>query len=141
MPTATSPRRSPSTERRRATAPCRTLTRASFPHAGAVERLVPCWRLGRAHVFAYFRAHLERTRPRAAASSSAAVTTGSNRRARLRPFYGVDLDNLLLDLHGDVRYDVVVEPGVVLLLRLPDLGNAKALGVLERDVEHEPRLL
>jgi hypothetical protein len=29
----------------------------------------------------------------------------------------------------------------VLLLRLPDLSNAEALRILERDVEHEPRLL
>ena len=53
----------------------------------------------------------------------------------------MDLNNFLLDLHGDVRYDVVVEPGVMLLLRLPDFGNTEALGILERDVEHEPRLL
>src|SRR5882672_1819162 len=53
----------------------------------------------------------------------------------------VDLDHFLLDLHGDVRNDVRVEPGVVLLLRLPRLGDAEALRVFERDVEHEAGLL
>src|SRR5215217_3949206 len=47
---------------------------------------------------------------------------------------------LLLDLHRHVRDDVFVEPGVMLLLRLPDLGDAKALVVFIGDMEYEPRL-
>jgi hypothetical protein len=53
----------------------------------------------------------------------------------------VKLDYLLLDLGWDVRDDVLVEEAVVLLLRLPHLGHAGALGVLKGDVEHEARLL
>src|SRR5207245_1372903 len=53
----------------------------------------------------------------------------------------VQLDYLLLDLGRDVRHDVLVEERVVLLFRLPDFGYAEALGILERDVEHEAGLL
>ena len=53
----------------------------------------------------------------------------------------VKLDYLLCDLSRHVRHDVLVEVGVVLLFRLPHLGDAEALGVLKRDVEHEAWLL
>jgi hypothetical protein len=53
----------------------------------------------------------------------------------------VKLDHFLCDLSRDVRHNLLVEEGVVLLFRLPHLGNAEALGVLERDMEHEARLL
>jgi len=47
----------------------------------------------------------------------------------------VDLDHLLGDLHGDMRYDVLVEPGVVLFLGFPELRHAEAIRVGVPDVE------
>src|SRR5205085_3908068 len=52
---------------------------------------------------------------------------------------GVDLNDLLLNA-WDVRLDVLVEPAVVLLLALPDLGDSERAIVHEGDVVHEPRL-
>ena len=53
----------------------------------------------------------------------------------------MQLDDLLLDLTGDVRHDVLIEVAVVLVFRLPDLGHAEALRVLKGGVEDEARLV
>ena len=51
----------------------------------------------------------------------------------------MDLDDLLLHA-WNVRGDVLVEPAVVLLLALPDLGDGEHAIVHEGDVVHEARL-
>jgi len=53
----------------------------------------------------------------------------------------VSVDYFLRDLERNVWLHVCVEPGVVLLLGLPHLGNDKALGVFICDVDQEARLL
>jgi hypothetical protein len=53
----------------------------------------------------------------------------------------VQVDDLLRDLEWDVRLHVLVEPGVVLLLRLPHLSDDEAAGVFIGDMEQEARLL
>src|SRR5436190_17398640 len=52
---------------------------------------------------------------------------------------GVDFDDLLVD-PWDVRLDVLVEPAVVLLLGLPDLGDGERAIVIKGNVVHEARL-
>src|SRR5476649_1807845 len=59
----------------------------------------------------------------------------------LRRVDAVEVDYLLRDLNRDVRLHVRVEPGVVLLLRLPHLGHDEAAGVFIRDMEQETGLL
>jgi hypothetical protein len=53
----------------------------------------------------------------------------------------VQLDYFLRDLKWNVWLHVGVEPGVVLLLRLPHFGHDKAFGVFICNVNHEARLL
>jgi hypothetical protein len=59
----------------------------------------------------------------------------------LRLVNAMEVDYLLRDLHRNVGLHVRVEPSVVLLPRLPHLGNDETVGIFIRDVEQEARLL
>ena len=53
----------------------------------------------------------------------------------------VEFDDLSFDLALHVCLDVLVEPLVVLLAALPDLGHGDTFGIWIRDVQDEARLL
>lgn len=53
----------------------------------------------------------------------------------------MDVDGFDADLCGHVWLHLLIEPLVMFLPRLPDLGDGKTVRRLERDVVHEPRVL
>ena len=53
----------------------------------------------------------------------------------------VEFDDLLLRITWEIRFDILVEPLVVLLLALPDLRDGEPAAIsLVGEVEHEARL-
>jgi len=83
----------------------------------------------------------ERQKPALIAASDWATDLSRSCSSGLRCVDAVKVDYFLRNLERNVRLHVCVEPGVVLLLRLPHLGNHKAFGIFIRDMDQEARLL